>query len=243
MKNNKHTFALFLSDLSKFKTSKNFKISDSQIYSRIVKVLRMRLSDQVIFFNDNFNALVEIIKIEKKDISFLIKTFNKNIFRNKKVHAFVGLTKRPAFEEIVYFSSQIGLTSLTPVLSSKSYKSWWSSSCLSKFINVSVAAREQSKNFNPLVLHEPVNFFDLKFSQSDLKIYFDLSDIKIFDKKENVKKANNIILFVGSEGGFNDDEINFLNENKFEKIGLTKTILRTQEALLLGAGSLICILD
>lgn len=58
--------------------------------------------------------------------------------------------------------------------------------------------------------------------------YKDMSETKqVIDKIEN---GMSIGIFIGPEGGFEEEEVDFAVENKVERISLGKRILRTETA-------------
>ena len=48
-------------------------------------------------------------------------------------------------------------------------------------------------------------------------------------------KEKNIIIFIGPEGGYSDEEIKLFEKYNIEKININKYILRTETASIVGA--------
>ncbi len=90
-----------------------------------------------------------------------------------------------------------------------------------------------------LTLQEVANLkdFDMKLVCSEKKTEH---SIKSFLQKFNTKnKVNNILVIIGPEGGFSDEEIELLHNNNISSVTLGNLILRAETAVITAIGNII----
>lgn len=231
---NKHKFAIFKEGASSFQ--KNFILKDRDIVSRLSNILKLRVGDTFDLFDKN--GFVECkIKSFSDGVGCEVVSYGKNISDTPKLNLFIGLTKKEAFEEILYSATEIGASLIVPVLSQKIHKNWWSEKYLDRFNKIIIAAAEQSKNFCFPELLSPINFKDLinKTDSEKNKILLDVSGANIFDVRNSLKPGD-INLLIGPEGDFSDHEKEELKKSGFAPAKLTKNILRSIQAVNVGLG-------
>lgn len=237
----KQIFSFFLGNICKqkfslFELQHEVCFKHHEFYQRVVKILRLKSGSEIIIFDDYAAWLVEIVEIESDSI--LIKTKEKiALVQKKTVNLYLGLLRKSSFEAAVYSSAAAGVSKIIPVISAKIEKNWWSERELSRLQKIIIGAREQSKNFNPVMLTSPI-FID-KLSINDCVILCDPQGQSFFDHslQENFKNHDVISVIVGPEGGFTTQEINDLTlVNQVVKMSLVKNILRGEDAAFLAAG-------
>ena len=211
------------------------------------KVLHMRIGDAFVFFDDKQNASCVLQAFNDKNIIvFNIADVTENVSVLPSIHLFVGLLKRSSFEQVIYYAAQLGARSIQPILTERVHKHWWSDREVQRLRSVMVGAREQSKSFCEPELKKPCALQDLLFSISRYDLVFETHEPRSLVDGLNgfgTKKSSEIGLFFGPEGGFADNEITFLKKQNMCCCKLTSTILRTQEAVLVGAGFVLSVLS
>lgn len=240
-----HEFAVYVPSLDilcgKLIIEKKFSTSDKVLISRIASVLRLGVGASLILFDDVVAITAAIVAIEKKKIELRIDQIKKHQPFAPQLTIAVGLTKKKAFEEIAYFAAQLGVHALVPLITNQTKRSWGKDKECARLHAVMVAAREQSKSFTPVMLHEPQPF--KTFSEQPFngkKLYFEHGGLPFQDLVSRPKSESSL-LFLGPEGGLSVDECQVLTNQGFTGYSLTPSILRTPEAVLLGAGSLMAL--
>jgi len=201
-------------------------------------------SENLIFFDKNINILVELLpKTFKNNKSLYLKILEKN--KNKKLEPEVilctGLIKKSSFEELVYNACVLGANIIQPIFTDKCQQKWAGQKELQRLDKIIIAACEQSKNYSVPELKEPIIISkileDLK-DKNYKKIFFESDQLKSTELIKELSKnsQNKIVLFFGPEGGFSDTEILKFQGNNFVGYSLTETILRSQEAVIVGLG-------
>jgi len=231
------------------------EFSDRDLWQRLTKVLRLRVGEKLLLFDEHINAAAVVLEktFAKKELLALhIESVNPNQALKPNITLMPCLLKKDAFEDVVYAAAQMGVNKIIPVLSDKVQRSWGEKKERERLFNIMVAACEQSKNFFLPEICEPVKIQDVDLELSEgrisqarkfggvqnLKIYFDPSGACFVDLLQKIKTATDlhISLFFGPEGGLTSLEEKQLSDLGFETYALTPTILRAREAVIVGLG-------
>jgi len=239
-----HEFAIYTeitNNIAILQTLDTLEISNKELYNRIIKVLRIRIEDSIIFFNETFNVRCLISSINKDRFSIKVK----QICRNKKLLPtmfwLLPLLKKEAFEDCLYTLTEMGAQEIQPIITSKSQQiaSYLESYRLK---NIMITAAEQSKQFilphilNVQPLEKALEMMKLKTVKS--KFFFDPvgSHISNVIKNLNQKESISFICAIGPEGDLTRAEKQLLKDYNFEFIKLTETVLRAKQAVAVATG-------
>jgi len=230
----KHEFAVYIEKLDLI--DHILTISNTNIYHRLVRVLRITENDQIILFNRELNILTKILAITKKQITFEILQKKINQKNNlTKITVLLSILKQDAFGEAIYFCCELGADIIQPVLTDKIHQKKLDQKYYDRLQKIIISAAEQSKNFCFPVINSPKSL-DLVLKdlpENSSKIFFDAQGDKF---NSEIIRSNNIYLMFGPEGDLTDQEKNKLKNSGFYFCALTSTILRSQTAVALGLG-------
>ena len=146
---------------------------------------------------------------------------------------------KAVLEEIVYNAAQLGVTSIVPLQTTKAHALPFSAKETERLFKIMIAACEQAKQFaipqlkNPISLKEAVEDY-----QAERQLVFDSTGKSCASFFSSLKIPASLTVAFGPEGGLTDEELATLEEASFEKVQLTPTILRSEDAPLLGIGLL-----
>ena len=254
--NEQHLFTLFCKNLSMYVSGGSdcqVEFSDRDLWQRLTKVLRLRVGEKLLLFDEHINAAAVILEktFAKKELLALhIESVNPNQAIKPNITLMPCLLKKDAFEDVVYAAAQMGVNKIIPILSDKVQRSWGEKKERERLFNIMVAACEQSKNFFLPEICEPVKIQDIATQDiKNLNIYFDPAGASFVDLLEKIKATTDkkvatakktpdlhISLFFGPEGGLTVPEEKLLAALDFETYALTPTILRAREAVIVGLG-------
>lgn len=240
----KHLFALY-SPLLPTQPGEAVHFTDQELWRRITQVLRLAAGDLVTLYN-------------KKEA--LTVTLDALTFNNKKsliigrieqtqpvqqllplIHAIIGLTKREAFEEALYSCSQLGVTTVTPLLTKRVHRNWLAEKELARLEKIMIAAGEQAKQFCLPTLNLPLELELLKAHKNLFVCAPEGKPLSLhLNELANAHNPERTII-IGPEGGFDDPEEKFLASLEAQPIALGKSILRTQDATLVILGAWRCL--
>lgn len=237
LKDNKHEFALFYSDLSLQKKSEVISINDAALVTRIISVLRLKPQDNLILFDQTLHVKAVLKNCSKKSCSFTVTEWHKNKELKPHITVLLPLLKRDAIESALFSCTALGATTVQLVHTEKTRK-WQGEKELNRLQRIVVSAAEQSKNFAFPNIQIPVELaksLEL-YAASTNKVFADPEGLKFSEvmKKSDIQKE--FLLFVGPEGDLTSTEKKML-EDQFTFCKLTSTILKSEQALALMLGA------
>ena len=242
----KHEFAVYVGTLSLqlSATSKHLLLSDPDIVHRIRSVLRLSKGEELVIFDGVQQATCSIIDISKKAISVDILSRENTTPLLPSITFLLPLLKKEAFERMIYACVELGATTIQPISTEKSQRSWRSEKELERVHNIMVAAAEQSKQFALPIIHQPCSLPEALelYAKQQIKIVADPTGAPLYElltrlhQNLHPQKRESIVITMGPEGDFSDTEKELLRAASYQAVKLTPTVLRSQQAgaLLLG---------
>ena len=228
----------------------NFFVSDSQKqnnrylitgsdYNHIINVLRMDIGDTFLVSSDKKSNLCKIESFDSETVTALIVEENyQNTELPLNIYLFQGLPKGDKMEFIIQKSVELGVFAVIPTemnrcvvkLDEKKKKSK-----VTRWQAISESAAKQSKrNYIPKVFDVLAYKQALEMAKTlDLLIVpYENEEGMLATKRvlEDLKNCKSVGILIGSEGGFDDNEIELAKEIGGKVISLGKRILRTETA-------------
>lgn len=212
----------------------NDKIILENDYNHIVNVLRKKIGDKIIIFNNmGVDYECEIEKINKKNIELRVINQKENIKDNKtKITLFQALIKSDKLELIIQKLTELNIDNMFlfesehTVVKSRETR-------LDKFNKISIEACKQCERSKSIGLNFIGNFNNLI---NELKKYdcvffaYEKSEKPLKDVLKN-SKCNNIAIVVGAEGGFSSaEQEKLIKLDNVKEVSLSKNILRAETA-------------
>lgn len=208
-------------------------------YNHIINVLRMDIGDSFLVSYDGKSDLCKIEAFDAETITALITEENyQNTELPLNIYLFQGLPKGDKMEFIIQKSVELGVFAVVPTemnrcvvkLDEKKKKSK-----VARWQAIAESAAKQSKrNYIPKVFDVLSYKQALKMAEElDLLIVpYENEDGMTATKQvfENLKDCKSVGILIGSEGGFDESEINIAKEIGGKVISLGKRILRTETA-------------
>lgn len=207
----------------------------------IYKVLRLQPGANI-NINDGCGSeyLGEIIEINKKEVRVkLLEKVNINNESSIKVHLYQGMPKASKMDLIVQKCTELGVNSITPLITERVVVKGMEASEFKKvdrWSRIALEACKQSKRSIIPEINTPINFDELLegIKSYDLIVvpYENKENygIKYLSKKISNANIENVAIVIGPEGGFEEDEIKALEEKGAFIVTLGPRILRTETA-------------
>lgn len=237
MKDNKHEFALFYSELSTQQHARELSVADKTLLQRIGTILRLKIEDQLILFNRNFYAHCVLKKIDKKHCLFSVKSWHATVQLQPSVTVLLPVLKREALESAIYSCVALGASVIQLVKTEKT-RTWQGEKELERLQRIVVAAAEQSKHFAFPEIKLPLSLFEAleQYRLVKNKIFADPEGVCFSEVLKKCESKKDFLVCVGPEGDLTNTEKKMLKD-QFTFCKLTLTILKSEQAvaLLLGA--------
>ncbi len=211
----------------------NFNNSDSDIIldeidsKHLSKSLRKKMGDIIRITNGNgLEINGKIIRLGKN-----IKVSVTNKKQHKKadisIHVAMSPLKNPSrFEWFVEKSTEIGISEITPIITKFSEKRKINIDRLNKIV---ISSMKQSNQFYLPKVNPITSFDDFLKLNKDYKLIAHLKNNNSFNKK-SIANKDQIVIMIGPEGGFSEEEILNASKEKVEEISFGKNRLRSETA-------------
>ena len=211
------------------------EITAPETVKQIRNVLKLKVGEKIILGDGaGREAEVTLLSIETHRVVGVIEKINKTEETGRKVHLYLAILKKENFELAVQKAVEVGVSSITPVITERTIKTGLNMERLEKIIK---EASEQSGRSVVPTISPITDFADALEAgkNSEEKIIFTpslASDRVNFVEKnyEANKKAENISIFIGPEGGFTEKEINNAQELGYATASLGPLTLRGETA-------------
>ena len=209
----------------------------------IYKVLRLSEGEKVVL-NDckGTEYLGEINSVSKQEVIVkILEVLEINNESKVEVYLFQGLPKAQKMDLIVQKGTELGITEFIPTITKRvDVKLKGDFKKLDRLNRIALEAAKQSKRSIIPKVSEPIDFNEVleKINSLDLLIvpYENANNFGIktlineLRKENNIDNIKNIGIFVGPEGGIEEDEIERLKDKGAHIVTLGKRILRTETA-------------
>jgi 16S rRNA (uracil1498-N3)-methyltransferase len=214
-------------------TEDTFSISDERVVHQAQAVLRLEPKEEIIVFtHEGDDVVCTIASIDKKSI-----TLHKNRTvpvsnTNRKLIAAVSIIKGDRFELVVQKLTEIGVSVIVPIKSTRTVKQ---SVRLDRLQTISDEALEQCGGTRRVAISEP-----LELKECTLKFPFP-SVVFAQDGTEMQPLTETTVMYVGPEGGWSEDDERVFKEIQAHRASLGNRILRTETAAIIGAYTILCL--
>lgn len=210
-------------------------VLDYEQARHIVKALRMRAGDMITLCcgdGNDYGCIIDEISGDDVTLSVCYKQAN-NSEPNVKVNLYQGVPKGDKLEDIIQKCTELGVYSVTPVLTHRSVSRPDAKSAKKKNQRYQKIALEASQQSGRGIVPEIREMTSLKNAVAN-----DDSELKILFYEGGGEPLKSIIpqdiksvsIYIGPEGGFENEEVELLKENGGVIASLGKRILRTQTA-------------
>lgn len=213
----------------------------------IVNVLRLKTGDKITLFNGQpvnkatdqaqtgeFTA--SLTEATKRHASVHVESFMaKNTEPHLQIHLFQGISRSERMDFTIQKAVELGISSITPVFTQRSNSGKLNTKRLDKKIKhwqgVAISACEQSGRTGIVKIHTPIQVNQIEQFNADINLL--LSP----DARANISQLpnlapDNINIFIGPEGGLNNEEVEYACRKGYQELRLGARILRTETASL-----------
>lgn len=208
-------------------------IDDEQLLYQLKDVLRLKSGDEIILADGRGKeALVKISGYKGKGVEVEIAGVSDN--KNEPdiiVNLYCSILKRDNFELIVQKVTEIGVKNIIPIISKRTVKLDFKRERLEKIIKE--AAEQSGRGIIPK-LAEPIKFSDaVSLASKETNILLDISGEPSAFKPTKDSRA--LSCWIGPEGGWDEEEVNFAKENGFRILSLGLLTLRAETAAIVAS--------
>ncbi|MBI4114438.1 MAG: 16S rRNA (uracil(1498)-N(3))-methyltransferase [Candidatus Niyogibacteria bacterium] len=223
------------------KLEKGKRLESSKDMARqLSSVLRMGKGDEIILFDGSEYDFVGVIEeISPRSAEVFIKEARvSNREPKRKLVLFQSLIKKDKFEWVLEKGVEVGVSEFVPILTSRSIKKNFNRTRCESIIQE--AAEQSGRTLIPklrplMVFHEAVHYAQKR----NLQVFFPSLESESADRMVSYPSKAHVALFVGPEGGWNEEERQQARKAGFLIISLGKLTLKSETAAIVTSYQLL----
>lgn len=206
-----------------------------------IKTLRKKTGDEIELMDGKGNYYLAVLKeITKKNATLqLLKKEVRPLPWEFHIHIAIAPTKNiDRIEWFVEKAVEIGINEITPILCRYSERKQLR---LDRLEKIALAAAKQSHKFTRTALNELIDFQKfIREQKADKKFIAHCYNDNLPPLFQSCTplKGEHILVLIGPEGDFSEEEVKYATDNGFQAISLGKSRLRTETAGLVACHSL-----
>lgn len=214
-------------------------------FKHICGVCRMEVGAKFeILIGDGKAYFVQLAEVNKKDaFADILEIREIEGIQKPYIHLYLSIPKIPKMEWIFEKSVELGVQQITPFVSDYSFIRKLGGPLQEKkkrWEKIVESACQQSARAEKMQINDAMHIDKLleNFNQNDKKVglfaYEGEGQISLKEalKADSFQNAEEIAVFVGSEGGFSDQEVDKFKAIGLDPVSLGKQVLRVETACL-----------
>ncbi|AKL98184.1 RsmE family RNA methyltransferase [Endomicrobium proavitum] len=218
-------------------TDNNFLIEDEQAHY-VATVRRFNVNDEIMIFDGLGNSYkAHISEISKGHISGKILSSSYKMPK-LKINLYTAIPKGDRFEWLIEKAGEIGVAEIIPINTKRSVQASFSKNKLERYEKISIAASSQCGRNDIMKISEPVDFKTACANAAKDKNSLNILPWESADKNETLKNISgftSVNIFIGPEGGFENEEAEFAKSLAIKTVTLGENILRIETAAIVAS--------
>lgn len=212
----------------------NFFI-DGEHFHYLINVRRFKIGDEIMIFDGLGNSYrASILEISKDKLlgKFLSSSYREG---GKIINLYCAIAKGDRFEWLIEKAAELGINAVFPLITKRSIRTSFSENKIERLKKIALSACMQCGRSSVLEIAAPVDIKDAFEAASSGKF----SNIVAWEGEDSlslsalkIEKAN---IFIGPEGGFENEEIELAKSLNFTTVRLGENILRVETAAIVAA--------
>lgn len=222
-------FRFFVQDRN-FEDSVFLSEEDSK---HLIKVLRAKIGDSVMVCDGNGKEAVGTITSLGVQAALELSNITYNDEENKLIfHALPSVSKGDRFEWMLQKLVELGVTSVTPVISENCVAKFPDDNKLERWNRIMLESAKQSKRLFLPILNKPISFIDAVNGENygEKIICYEKERSFTLQNAISCGKMDYISVLTGPEGGYTLNEAKLAAECNWKSVTLGKRILRCETA-------------
>ncbi|MBC2851241.1 16S rRNA (uracil(1498)-N(3))-methyltransferase [Cetobacterium sp. 8H] len=216
------------------------EITDKNDINHLKNAFRVKVGEVIRAVDGEYEYICEILSIDKKILEAKVLEKNEDKYSTKvQIDAAIGILKNDKMDLSIQKLTEVGITKIIPLLTKRGVAKITEKK--DKWDLTAKEAIKQCQAVKLMEIEEPKKLSELKFEEYDLAIVpyeceEDKSLRNVLNKLE--KKPTKVLYIIGPEGGFDKEEIEFLEDKGVIPVSLGKRILRAETASIIVGGIL-----
>lgn len=213
-------------------TDRELHINDEALVKQLTRVLKFTKGETLILTNGaGLEAECEIVAIHKNAVDVTVNNMSEtDEMDRKKVVLYAAVLKRENFEFIAQKVTEVGVSAIVPIITSRTVKTGLNENRLIKIIQEAVeqCGRTTIPTLFPVIPFEEALAHSIE--NNNKTVIFDMSGNAPYETGNDIVGA-----FIGPEGGWTEEEIAHAREKGAEVWSLGETTLRGETAAIIAS--------
>lgn len=215
-----------------------YKISDER-FTHIKKILKSQIGDilEIGILNGKIGK-AKIIEMSNSEIILEIDSLEFSVIKAPTIDIICALPRPQTLKKVLNTIATMGVSNLHLIRSEKVEKSYFHSPLLEekKYTNYLIEGLAQGKRIQlpKVTIHHKFKVFFNNFlteANTNSSLLLAHPDNSKYLRKESIINSEQITIAIGPEGGWNEYEINHMEEKGFKRFKLSENILRVETAV------------
>lgn len=220
--------------IEKWPQATRFELEDRDVVHQMRNVLKLKKGELVVISDGRLDeARARIVEIGPHGIKLEIVNCERNANEPRtKTLLFCAILKKDNFDLVVQKATEVGVTEICPIISKRTVKLDIN---MPRVIKIAKEAAEQSgRGIVPLV-HEPMTFAEsLQYAaRNDANYFFELGAPRFDTGVLRMKNMDRVGIFIGSEGGWDESEVEAAKSNSFQVVSMSPLVFRAETAAII----------
>ncbi|MEN9647887.1 MAG: hypothetical protein RLY57_691 [Candidatus Parcubacteria bacterium] len=211
-------------------------VDDTEHLHQWVSVFRFATDDSIILFNGDGNDYTgTFTEVHKKKAVIQITSVTPSLVMKHiaPVHLYLSLIKKDLFELVVEKATELGVSSITPIITERTQNKNLNMDRLEK---ITIEASEQSGRGDVPQIHSAVSLTTaLEATKGYSQILTQMGGQDPIKNSSNLSQA----LFIGPEGGWGEKDLEQFTHYTVQHVSLGETTLRAETAAIVGCFMLL----
>jgi 16S rRNA (uracil1498-N3)-methyltransferase len=206
-------------------------IVEDKLYNYLKNVLKLNKDEYLYVLNSISIGIYKILDVKKGKL--ILEKNSDRLLKGMpyKLTIYQSVLKREYMDNILEKSGELGVTKFIPVYTERC-QGGINKNTMRRYRELIIKGALQSElEYIPEII-DPVNVHDIVIENKQNFIFYE----KCFEKTLPKIKAKDISLFIGPEGGLENDEVDYLKGKGFQIISPTSSILKAETAAIVFIG-------
>lgn len=199
------------------KKLQKIEIFENEKFHQLSRVLRSKIGDEIVIFNENEEFVYEIKNFTKKSVELAQKSeiIRQNPETDAEITLFQAMpNKLEKIEWIIEKNTEIGVKKIVFFRSERSQKIFLAEKKIERMQEIAREALEQCGGKKPVeIIFSDEKLGKILEKKSEKNIVLHTAGVK--NQLSDFKNEKNIGIWIGPEGGWSDDEMEKMNKNNF----------------------------
>jgi 16S rRNA (uracil1498-N3)-methyltransferase len=211
-------------------------ISDKDLYKHIIKVMRTKCGEKLLFLDEN--EIQYETKISEIENTFFVCEIEKQYKSERKLplnlYIAQSVLNSDAQTSAIQKSTELGVKGIIPLYTDNcAVKESVIKNKIEKWQKVALESVKQCERADIPTVFDVAKIEDVVKNYEQIIVFAERdaqSDFFTYAKENKIDKTKSILVIIGPEGGFSKDEVDALVKEGFYCVSLGERILRAETA-------------